>query len=199
MTMKSAFYPIIKEKIYSWIGDMIDVLSVATTLFGVCTSLGLGVTQLNAGLNRLNPDIGVNDDTQTAIIWVITLMATISVVSGVQMGIRRISEVNFSLGQILMFVMMFQEDTWYLLNATVQSIGFYLQVRRTCLTMSPFYNVSRLVFACCCCMRVWQTGSCDQSVRTCSESVLARGTCILTSAELWACSVAERCRTGDTH
>lgn len=128
MTMKSAFYPIMKEKIYSWIGDMIDVLSVATTLFGVCTSLGLGVTQLNAGLQRLNPDIGVNQNTQTAIIWVITLMATISVVSGVKMGIRRISELNFSLGQILMFVMMFQEDTWYLLNTTVQSIGFYLQV-----------------------------------------------------------------------
>eukprot|EP00892_Ulva_mutabilis_P009687 jgi/Ulvmu1/7090/UM033_0151.1 len=127
MTMKSAFYPILKDKIYSWIGDMIDVLSVATTLFGVCTSLGLGVKQLNAGLNRLNPDISVSDNTQTFIIWVITLLATISVVSGVKMGIRRISEVNFVLGQILLTVMLFQEDTWYLLNSVVQSIGFYLQ------------------------------------------------------------------------
>lgn len=128
MTMKSAFYPILKEKIYSWVGDMIDVLSVATTLFGVCTSLGLGVKQLNAGLNRLNPDISVSDGTQTAIIWVVTLMATISVVSGVDMGIRRISEVNFILGQILLTVMLFQDNTWYLLNTFVQSVGFYLQV-----------------------------------------------------------------------
>lgn len=140
MTMKSAFYPLIKEKIYSWMGDMIDVLSVATTLFGVYTSLGLGVMQLNAGLNRLDGNISVSDNTQTAIIWIITLMATISVVSGVAVGIRRISEINFGLGQILMLVMFFQEDSWYLLNSTLQSIGFYFQVRcpGKCLISSPY-------------------------------------------------------------
>eukprot|EP00892_Ulva_mutabilis_P009685 jgi/Ulvmu1/7089/UM033_0150.1 len=127
MTLKSAFYPILKDKIYGWIGDMIDVLSVVTTLSAVCTALGLGVKSLNAGLNRLNPDITVSDNTQTAVIWCITVLATISVISGVRLGIRRISEVNFVLGQILLMVMLFNEDTWYILNSTVQAIGFYLQ------------------------------------------------------------------------
>ena len=53
MTMKSCFYPLIGDKIYSWPGDMIDILSVITTLFGVCTSLGLGVIQVNAGMNYI--------------------------------------------------------------------------------------------------------------------------------------------------
>ena len=57
MTMKSCFYPLLGDKIFGWMGDVIDTLSIITTLFGVCTSLGLGVIQLNAGLNFLNPDI----------------------------------------------------------------------------------------------------------------------------------------------
>lgn len=64
MTMKSAFYPILGDKIFGWMGDMLDVVSVATTLFGVCTSLGLGVQQLNTGFNRLNPSIPENFTTQ---------------------------------------------------------------------------------------------------------------------------------------
>lgn len=64
MTMKSAFYPILGEKIFGWMGDMLDVVSVATTLFGVCTSLGLGVQQLNTGFARLNSNIKENFTTQ---------------------------------------------------------------------------------------------------------------------------------------
>jgi choline-glycine betaine transporter len=60
MTMKSAFYPILGDKIFGWMGDLLDIVSVATTLFGVCTSLGLGVRQLNTGIKRLNPKIGEN-------------------------------------------------------------------------------------------------------------------------------------------
>ena len=57
MTMKSCFYPLIGDKIFGWLGDTIDVISVMTTLFGVCTSLGLGARQLNYGFNVLNRDI----------------------------------------------------------------------------------------------------------------------------------------------
>lgn len=57
MTMKSAFYPILGDKIFGWMGDLLDIVSVATTLFGVCTSLGLGVKQLNTGFSRLNSKI----------------------------------------------------------------------------------------------------------------------------------------------
>lgn len=129
MTMKSAFYPILKDKIYGWMGDTIDVVSVATTLFGICTSLGLGVKQMNEGLQRLNPDISVSSSVQSGIIWTITVIATLSVVTGVRVGIRRISEINFVMGQFLMMVVLLQDDTWYLLNNFTQSIGFYVQVR----------------------------------------------------------------------
>lgn len=128
MTLKSAFHPIIGDKIFGWMGDTLDVLSVATTLFGVCTSLGLGAKQLNAGFSRLNPAIEVNTVNQSVIIWIVTALATVSVVSGIRVGIRRISEVNFLIGQFLMLVVFFQEDSWYLLNNFTQSIAFYFQV-----------------------------------------------------------------------
>ena len=57
MTMKSCFYPLIGNRIFGWMGDTIDVVSIITTLFGVCTSLGLGTRQLNTGLNMVNSDI----------------------------------------------------------------------------------------------------------------------------------------------
>ena len=61
MTMKSCFYPLIGDKIFGWMGDMIDTLSVMTTLFGVCTSLGLGTRQLNSGFNNFNSDIAPDE------------------------------------------------------------------------------------------------------------------------------------------
>ena len=57
MTMKSCFYPLMGDRIFGWMGDLIDVVSIMTTLFGVCTSLGLGTRQLNAGLHMINSDI----------------------------------------------------------------------------------------------------------------------------------------------
>lgn len=57
MTMKSCFYPLIGDRIFGWMGDIIDVVSIVTTLFGVCTSLGLGTRQLNTGLAIINSDI----------------------------------------------------------------------------------------------------------------------------------------------
>ena len=56
LTMKSCFYPLIGEQIFGWIGDSIDLISILTTLFGVCTSLGLGTRQLNFGFHVLNKD-----------------------------------------------------------------------------------------------------------------------------------------------
>ena len=61
MTMKSCFYPLIGDRIFGWMGDVIDIISILTTLFGVCTSLGLGTRQLNFGFNVLNNDIDYDD------------------------------------------------------------------------------------------------------------------------------------------
>lgn len=127
MTMRTCFYPLIGDKIYGWIGDFIDILSVVCTMFGVCTSLGLGAIQLNAGFRRLNSDIEFSTINQIITIWGVTACATASVVSGLKLGIRRLSELCFCIGMLLMLVVLFYDDTWYLLNLYVQSIGYYLQ------------------------------------------------------------------------
>ncbi|XP_063675063.1 uncharacterized transporter Mb0941-like [Bolinopsis microptera] len=127
MTMKSCFYPLIGNRIYGWLGDAIDIFSILTTLFGVCTSLGLGTMQVNKGLNFLNPDIEVGTKNQVIIIWAITALATTSVLTGIGMGIRRLSEICFSLGMVIMMMVLFLDDTWYLLNLFCQSLGYYFQ------------------------------------------------------------------------
>lgn len=127
MTMKTCFYPLIGDRIYGWIGDAVDILSIITTLFGVCTSLGLGTMQINAGLHYINSNIAVSTENQVIIIWCITAVATLSVISGVGMGIRRLSELCFGLGMFIMLSVFFLEDSWFLLNLYTQSIGYYLQ------------------------------------------------------------------------
>jgi len=128
LTIKSCFYPLIGDRVFGWMGDLIDLTSIMTTLFGVCTSLGLGVKQLNYGLNLLNSNIPEDDPmTQVIIIWCITAVATASTASGVGMGIRRLSEVCFSVGMFVMIVALFMDDTWYILNLYIQSIGYYFQ------------------------------------------------------------------------
>jgi len=125
MTLKSCFYPLIGDKIFGWPGDLIDTLSVIATLFGVCTSLGLGTIQINQGLQILNPNIEVSVTNQVAIIWCITAVATVSVLTGVKYGIRRISEFTFGCGVVLMLLTLFLDKTVFLLNLYTQSIGYY--------------------------------------------------------------------------
>lgn len=126
MTIRSCFYPLVGERIFGFFGDVIDVFSVVSTMFGVCTSLGFGVMSLNTGLNRLNSNIEESTTNQIIIIWGVTIVATISVVSGLKVGIRRLSELCFCLGMFLMLFVFFHDDTWFLLNLYVQSIGYYL-------------------------------------------------------------------------
>jgi len=127
LTMKSCFYPLIGDKIFGWVGDLVDILSVIATLFGVCTSLGLGTIQINRGLHLLDSDIPISTNTQLGIIWAITAVATLSVLTGVKYGIRRISELCFGLGLALMFTVLFLDNTVFLLNLYTQSLGYYAQ------------------------------------------------------------------------
>ena len=127
MTIRFCFYPILGDRIYGTMGDVIDILSVVGTMFGVCTSLGLGVMQLNAGFNRVIKQIPVNTTSQIIIIWCTTAIATASVVSGLKVGIRRLSEFCFGLGMLIMLVIFFTDDTPYFLNVYVQGIGYYVQ------------------------------------------------------------------------
>ncbi|MGD8175817.1 BCCT family transporter [Marinimicrobium sp. ARAG 43.8] len=125
LTIRSALYPLIGEKIYGPIGHAVDIFAVLGTLFGVATSLGLGVTQINAGLNHLF-DVPVGTVMQIVLIACITLLATISVVLGLDGGIRRISELNMILAVVLVVFVLVAGPTIYLLQTFVQNTGYYL-------------------------------------------------------------------------
>ena len=125
LTMRSAFYPLLGNRIYGPIGNTIDVFAVLATMFGVATSLGLGVTQVNAGLNYLF-DIPVSAGVQIALIAGITGMATVSVVAGLNHGIRRISELNMILALILISLVIVAGPTASLLAGFVRDLGNYV-------------------------------------------------------------------------
>ncbi|MEX2468664.1 MAG: choline BCCT transporter BetT [Pseudohongiellaceae bacterium] len=124
LTIRSALYPIIGDRIYGPIGHAVDIFAVLGTMFGVATSLGIGVMQVNAGLSYLF-DVPVGLPTQIVLIGIITAMATASVVAGLDAGIRRISELNLVLALILLVFMLIAGPTATLLGSLMQNIGMY--------------------------------------------------------------------------
>ena len=125
LTMRSALYPVIGDKIYGPIGHGVDLLAVFGTIFGVATSLGLGVNQMATGLNVLfGVDPGII--TQVILIVVISIIATFSAVSGVGNGIRIISEWNIWLSVVLLAFFLFFGPFQWLMGFFVTSIGDYL-------------------------------------------------------------------------
>ncbi|WP_321280761.1 BCCT family transporter [Marinifilum fragile] len=125
LTIRSIFYPLFGEKIYGPIGDIIDIVSVIATLFGLATSLGFGVQQVNAGLTYLF-DVEYGVTWQIGLIVVITLFATLSLVMGLDKGIRRLSEINLRLALILLLFVLLIGPTAFLLKTFVQNLGYYL-------------------------------------------------------------------------
>ncbi|WP_062225640.1 BCCT family transporter [Aureimonas frigidaquae] len=125
LTIRSGFYPLIKDRISGPIGHAVDIFAICGTLFGIATSLGLGVLQINAGLNYLL-DVPQTALVQVALIAVVTLAATLSVVSGLDVGIRRLSEGNLILAILLMLFVLVVGPTEFLFRAFVQNVGTYL-------------------------------------------------------------------------
>lgn len=125
LTLRSALYPIFGDRIYGPIGNAVDVFAIMGTVFGVATSLGFGVAQVNAGLNYLF-DIPINPRIQVMLIIGITVLATVSVVSGLEKGIRLLSELNLGLAVGLMLLVVILGPTVLLLQAFVQNTGSYL-------------------------------------------------------------------------
>ena len=125
LTLRSALHPIIGERIYGPVGHGVDLLAVFGTVFGVATSLGLGVKQMSAGLDTLF-GIAPNLTTQITLIAVISAAATLSAVSGVARGIRIISEWNIHLSIVLLaFFLCFGPIEW-LIGFFGTSVGDYL-------------------------------------------------------------------------
>ncbi len=125
LTLRSALHPLIGDKIYTWRGDIIDAFAVISTIFGVTTSLGFGVMQINSGLNYLF-DVEVNQNVQLMIIVFIIAMALISVCSGLDKGIKRLSQLNMIMAVGLLFFVLIAGPSLFLLQALVQNTGAYL-------------------------------------------------------------------------
>lgn len=125
LRIRSALYPLIGERIHGPIGHAVDTFAVLGTLFGLATSLGLGVIQINAGLNYLL-DVPVGTGVQMTLIAVITLCATASVFSGLDRGVRRLSELNMILAVLLLGFILVTGPTVYLMQTLVQNTGMYL-------------------------------------------------------------------------
>jgi choline/glycine/proline betaine transport protein len=113
-------------RIPKWLVDLIDILAITATVCGVAASLGFGASQINAGLEIL---AGVPDTatSKAIIIAIITMLATISVATGLDRGIRILSEVNMGLAIMLALFVLIAGPTVFLLDSYVQNIGYYLQ------------------------------------------------------------------------
>ncbi|HKK71068.1 MAG TPA: BCCT family transporter [Candidatus Krumholzibacteria bacterium] len=125
LTIRSIFHPILGNRIHGGWGNLIDVLSVLATLTGLATSLGLGVQQVNAGLNYLF-GLNISPEMQVILIAVITGFAVMSVVAGLDGGVKRLSEWNMGLAGILMLFLLIAGTSIYILSGFTQNMGFYL-------------------------------------------------------------------------
>lgn len=125
LTLRSSLYPIIGDRIYGPIGHAVDIFAVLGTIFGVATSLGLGVMQINSGIEYL---FGIPNTVfvQISLIAIITLFATISVVMGLDGGIKRISELNLALAALLVLFVLIAGPTLFIFQTFVQNTGAYI-------------------------------------------------------------------------
>ncbi|GGK72000.1 BCCT family transporter [Ornithinimicrobium pekingense] len=126
LRFSSAFYPLLKERIYGTPGKVIDVFAVLGTIFGLAVSLGLGTSQISAGLSALT---GLQDAVwlRVVIITVLTVVATASIVAGLDKGVKRLSNLNIGMAIGLMLFVLFFGETIFLLRQILESLGYYLQ------------------------------------------------------------------------
>ncbi len=126
MRVSSVFYPLIKQRIYGPLGRSIDIIAILGTLFGVAVSIGLGTSQIGAGLNALfGWDNGVV--LQVLIVAVLTAVATTSIVRGLDKGVKFLSNVNIGMAVVLMiFVFLFGGISVFLLREVFQTLGNYV-------------------------------------------------------------------------
>ncbi|MCG8392531.1 MAG: BCCT family transporter [Pseudomonadales bacterium] len=132
LSMRSAFYPLIGDKIHGPIGHAIDVFAILGTMFGIATTLGLSATQINAGLHYLW-DMPMGTTVQISAIAIVTAAATVSVVAGMDKGVKRLSILNMVIAVALMLFVFVVGPTVHILESFVQNTGSYLSniVERT--------------------------------------------------------------------
>lgn len=126
LTIRSSLYPILGKYVDGFIGSFVDILAVFGTVFGIATTLGLGVQQMNSGLKEVL-QIQTSQFIQLLVMGIIMIIATFSVVSGVSKGVKLLSEGNFWLSIIALIFLLVFGPTQYLIGVTIESTGYYIQ------------------------------------------------------------------------
>lgn len=126
LTMRSIFYPLFGERVWGWVGHIIDILAVVATVFGLATSLGYGASQAATGLNFLF-GVPMTDTTQIVLIVIITALALLSVVAGLDSGVKRLSEINMGLAALLLLFVIVVGPTLAIFTGFFDNIVSYLK------------------------------------------------------------------------
>lgn len=136
--ISSTFYPLLKDKVRGPIGKVIDILAIIATTFGIATSLGLGALQVNGGLHAV---LGVSNElkVQIIIITVVTVLYLISATTGLDKGIKFLSNLNIGVAGILMVFVLFAGPTSFIFETFTATLGGYLQnIVHMSLRLTPF-------------------------------------------------------------
>ncbi|WP_019672028.1 choline BCCT transporter BetT [Psychrobacter lutiphocae] len=127
LALRSALTPIFGERLVKgWLGDSVDTFGVVCTLMGIATSLGIGVLQANAGLTHVF-GLPESKTVQSVIIILVVVAAGLSAMTGVEKGVRRLSEFNMITATMLLIAILLLGNTTHLLNAFTQNVGDYFQ------------------------------------------------------------------------
>ena len=136
--ISNVFYPLIGDRVNGRLGNAIDILAIIATIFGVATSLGLGTLQINGGLHQL---AGITNSlsSQLLIIAVVTVLYLISATTGLDKGIRILSNTNLRIAVVLLVFVLFVGPTSFIFDVLTTTIGSYLQnLVQMSLTLTPF-------------------------------------------------------------
>ncbi|UTW05876.1 BCCT family transporter [Pseudomonas benzenivorans] len=125
LSIRSIFYPLLGERVWGWPGHIIDILAVLATLFGLATSLGIGAQQASAGIEYLF-GIPSNDTSMVLLVVGITVIALISVMAGLDKGVKRLSEINMVLAALLLVFIIVVGPTLAILTGFFSNLGSYL-------------------------------------------------------------------------
>ncbi len=125
LTIRSVFHPVLGDGVWGWSGHVIDVLAIFATLFGLATSLGLGAEQAVAGLNYLF-GVPANNFTYIVFIVAVTCLATVSVLAGLDVGIKRLSQFNIALAVLLFLFVLAIGPTGYIFEILYAGAADYV-------------------------------------------------------------------------
>ncbi|RCV91552.1 BCCT family transporter [Billgrantia montanilacus] len=125
-SIRSAFFPILGDRVWGWWGHAIDILAVFSTLFGLATSLGLGAQQANAGMNFVF-GLEVSTTAQVIIILLVTAAALVSVWRGLEGGVKKLSEINMVLAVLFFFFVLFAGPTLVALGGFWTGLTTYVK------------------------------------------------------------------------